>query len=102
MNSNHLVFADEGLAGQAELIQISINSGSVERLTRQDQRQSYPSLTQSGLYFIDERYAETGQGRPIVYPGITRRRLVSNCDIKKINAHLHFRVWARSSTRNVC
>ena len=53
--------------GQAELMSVDLSNFGIERLTF-NQRTQGPSLTDDGLYYIDDSYTSTAAGRKLRHP----------------------------------
>ena len=68
-----LVFADESLTQQPEILRIRLFDGRLDRLTIDDAGQRHPAISPRGIFFVDERYTTTAQGAYIFPPAITLR-----------------------------
>ncbi len=73
VGADAIVFADERMAQQAEILRIRIADGSIDRLTTDDAAQIHPAINETGIYWVDERYTETAAGSRIDAPALTHR-----------------------------
>ena len=74
------MFADAKKTRQAELFRVSLDDYGIQRITDNGRIQSHPSLNETGLFYVDDRYSSTANGQDIIGAGLTRRQLKTTCD----------------------
>ena len=71
--NGQLVFADESLTQQPEILRIRLSDGKLDRVTSDDAIQHHPALSPRGIFYVDHRYTATASGEYIFPPAITFR-----------------------------